>query len=142
MIRSWPDAVAREVTTIEWTLIAIASPICAPSTLTGSVTSCPPLMAGVIIGPQHPGAVFATMYPPSRTVPRTSALGPMIPSQKRSTYTVSRAEDTAGGRAAVVAMGLLLLGSREPKLSASSPARRVRAVDRAWLAARSLARAG
>ena len=41
--------------------MTIASPTSAPSTATGSVTSWPPLMAGVIIGPQHPGAVFATM---------------------------------------------------------------------------------
>jgi hypothetical protein len=85
IVRSLPDAVASDVTSIERIRIAIASPTSAPSTLTGSVTSCPPLIAGVIIGPQQPGAVLATIVPPSRTVPSTSAPGPMMPSQKRST---------------------------------------------------------
>ena len=58
---SLPDAVAREVTVMSRIRITIASPTSAPSTATGSVTSCPPLMAGVIIGPQQPGAVLATM---------------------------------------------------------------------------------
>jgi len=85
IVRSLPEAVATDVTSIERIRIAIASPTSAPSTFTGSVTSWPPLIAGVIIGPQQPGAVFATIVPPSRTVPSTSALGPMMPSQKRST---------------------------------------------------------
>ena len=84
-MRSFPDDVAMEVTSIEQIRIAIASPTSAPSTATGSVTSWPPLMAGVIIGPQHPGAVLAMMCPPSRTGPSCSDEGPMMPSQKRST---------------------------------------------------------
>src|SRR4051812_31156806 len=55
IIRSLPDAVASDVTSIERMRMASASPTSAPSTATGSVTSCPPLMAGVIIGPQQPG---------------------------------------------------------------------------------------
>src|SRR5689334_3808959 len=73
------------------TRIAIASPTSAPSTATGRVTSCPPLIAGVIIGPQQPGAVLATMWPPSRTGPSISEPGPMIPSPNRSTKMVSAA---------------------------------------------------
>src|SRR4051812_19629665 len=103
IIRSLPDAVASDVTSIERMRMASASPTSAPSTAPGSVPSCPPLMAGVITGPQQPGAVLATMCPPSRTVPTTSALGPMMPSQKRSTYTVSAAVATAG-RDSMVAM--------------------------------------
>ena len=49
--------------------IAIASPTSAPSTKTGVQTSCPPRIAGVIIGPQQPGAEFQTMWPPSATGP-------------------------------------------------------------------------
>ncbi len=85
LVRSLPEAVAIEVTSMEQIRIAIASPTSAPSTATGSVTSWPPLMAGVIIGPQQPGAVLATMWPPSRTGPSSSDDGPMMPSQKRST---------------------------------------------------------
>ncbi len=87
--RSFPDAVAMEVTEMSRMWMATASPTSAPSTATGSVTSWPPLMAGVIIGPQQPGAVLATMWPPSRTGPSISLDGPMMPSQKRSTNTVS-----------------------------------------------------
>ena len=87
-MRSLPDAVARDVTEMSRMWIAIASPTSAPSTSTGSVTSWPPLIAGVIMGPQHPGAVLATMCPPSRTGPSISVPGPMIPSQNRSTKTV------------------------------------------------------
>jgi hypothetical protein len=83
-----PEAVASDVTEISLMKMATASPTSARSTATGSVTSCPPLIAGVIIGPQHPGAVLATMCPASRTGPSISELGPMIPSQKRSTKTV------------------------------------------------------
>ncbi len=88
IMRSLPDAVASDVTEMSRMWIAIASPTSAPSTSTGSVTSWPPRIAGVIIGPQQPGAVLATMCPPSRTGPSISVLGPMIPSQNRSTKTV------------------------------------------------------
>ena len=49
--------------------IAIPSPASAPSTATGVHTSCPPRIAGVIIGPQQPGVEFQTMWPPSATGP-------------------------------------------------------------------------
>ena len=61
IIRSLPEAVASDVTEMSRMWIATASPTSAPSTSTGSVTSWPPLIAGVIIGPQQPGAVLATM---------------------------------------------------------------------------------
>ena len=56
-----------EVTVSDLIRMAMASPTSAPSTATGTVTSCPPFSSGVIMGPQHPGAVFATMNPPSLT---------------------------------------------------------------------------
>ena len=90
--------------------MTIASPTSAPSTATGSVTSWPPLMAGVIIGPQHPGAVLATMCPPSRTVPTTSALGPMIPSQKRFTKTVSAALEVVRSTSTATVPPLIRVG--------------------------------
>jgi hypothetical protein len=58
---SFPDAVASEVTEMSRIRMAMASPTSAPATATGRVTSCPPRIAGVIIGPQQPGAVLATM---------------------------------------------------------------------------------
>ena len=97
--------VASEVTVMSRMRSTMPSPGSAPSTATGRVTSWPPLMAGVIMGPQQPGAVLATMWPPSRTVPSTSALGPMMPSQKRSTITVSAATPV------VVAMSHPLVGA-------------------------------
>ena len=71
--------------------IAIASPTSAPSTATGVQTSCPPRIAGVIIGPQQPG----------RRVPHDVAAvgdraghlrrpGPSRPSVNVSTNTVRR----------------------------------------------------
>ena len=68
--------------------IAIASPTSAPSTATGRQTSCPPRIAGVIIGPQQPGAGFHTMWPPSATGPSISTSGPSRPSVNVSTKTV------------------------------------------------------
>ena len=59
--------------------MAIASPTSAFSTMTGVVTSCPPRIAGVNIGPQQPGAVLATIYPPSATGPVIGTSGPKIP---------------------------------------------------------------
>ena len=74
-MRSLPDDVASEVTEMSRMRMAIASPTSAPATATGRVTSWPPRIAGVIIGPQHPGAVLATMWPPSRTGPSISSSG-------------------------------------------------------------------
>ena len=87
---SLPDAVAEEVTAMSLMRIAIASPGCAPSTATGEQTSWPPRIAGVIIGPQQPGAEFQTMWPPSATGPSSSTSGPSVPSVKVSTTTVRR----------------------------------------------------
>ena len=70
--------------------IAIASPGSAPSTATGVQTSCPPRIAGVIIGPQQPGVEFQTMWPPSATGPSCSTSGPSTPSVNVSTTTVRR----------------------------------------------------
>src|SRR5699024_7387806 len=64
---SLPEAVASDVTRIDLIWIATASPASAPSTQTGFVTSWPHFSSGVIIGPQQPGAVLATMWPPSFT---------------------------------------------------------------------------
>jgi hypothetical protein len=58
---SLPEAVAIDVTAMSRIRIAIPSPTSAPATATGCATSCPPRIAGVIIGPQQPGAVFTTM---------------------------------------------------------------------------------
>ena len=58
---SLPDAVAIDVTSMSRMRIAIASPTSAPATATGCATSWPPRIAGVIIGPQHPGEVLTTM---------------------------------------------------------------------------------
>src|SRR5215216_322465 len=85
---SLPDAVAVEVTAMSLIRTAIASPTCAPSTATGRHTSWPPRIAGVIIGPQQPGAGFHTMWPPSATGPSISTSGPSSPSVNVSTKTV------------------------------------------------------
>ena len=68
--------------------IAIASPTCAPSTATGVQTSWPPRIDGVIIGPQQPGLVLTTMWPPSATGPSMGTSGPRTPSVNVSTKTV------------------------------------------------------
>src|SRR5580692_9480672 len=65
-----------------------ASPGIAPSTNTGRVTSCPPRIRGVIIGPQHPGAVFPTIVPPDVTGPSIGLAGSKIPSVSSETMTV------------------------------------------------------
>ena len=88
MAMSLPEAVAIEVTTMSLTRIAIASPGSAPATATGRATSWPPRSRGVIIGPQQPGAVLTTMWPPSSTGPSISWLGPSTPSVNASTNTV------------------------------------------------------
>ena len=85
---SFPDAVASDVTSMSLIRIAIASPTRAPSTATGRHTSWPPRIAGVIIGPQQPGAGFQTMWPPSATGPSISTSGPSRPSVNVSTKTV------------------------------------------------------
>src|SRR3954447_2347967 len=87
---SLPEAVAREVTAMSLMRMAIASPTSAPSTATGVHTSCPPRIAGVIIGPQQPGVEFQTMWPPSATRPSITESGPSVPSVKVSTTTVRR----------------------------------------------------
>ena len=87
---SLPDDVARDVTAMSLMRIAIASPTSAPSTKTGVQTSCPPRIAGVIIGPQQPGAEFQTMWPPSATGPAIATSGPSSPSVNVSTTTVRR----------------------------------------------------
>ena len=87
---SLPDAVACEVTAMSLMRIAIASPTSAPWTATGVQTSCPPRIAGVIIGPQQPGVEFQTMWPPSATGPSSSTSGPSVPSVNVSTSTVWR----------------------------------------------------
>jgi hypothetical protein len=61
------------------------SPMLAFLIATGSHTSCPPLIVGVIIGPQQPGAVRKVMEPPSLRGPRNLLLGPIIPFVKTST---------------------------------------------------------
>ena len=71
--------------------MAIASPTLAPSTATGVQTSWPPRIDGVIIGPQQPGVVLTTMWPPSATGPSICTSGPSVPSVKVSTNTVWRA---------------------------------------------------
>ena len=68
--------------------IAIESPTVAPSTRTGCVTSCPPRKRGVIIGPQQPGAVLATIVPPSASGPSMGSAGSSTLLVKRSTVTV------------------------------------------------------
>ena len=88
---SLPDDVAIDVTEMSRMRRTTASPTSAPSTATGRVTSWPPRIAGVIIGPQQPGAVFATMWPPSATGPSISTSGPSRPSVNSSTNTVRRA---------------------------------------------------
>ena len=87
---SLPDEVADDVTAMSLIRIAIASPTSAPSTATGVHTSCPPRIAGVIIGPQQPGVEFHTMWPPSATGPAISTSGPSVPSVNVSTNTVRR----------------------------------------------------
>src|SRR5690349_11989214 len=88
---SLPDAVASDVTSIALMRIAIASPTSAPSTATGCATSWPPRIDGVIIGPQQPGVVLTTMWPPLATGPSIVTSGPSSPSVKVSTNTVWRA---------------------------------------------------
>jgi len=53
--------------------MATPSPSLAPSTNISCVTSWPPRRRGVIIGPQHPGAVWAMMVPPFSTGPSIGA---------------------------------------------------------------------
>ena len=84
-----PEAVAIEVTRMRWMRMAMASPGSAPSTATGAVTSWPPWNEGVIIGPQQPGAVSATMVPPSATGPSIGWLGPTRPPVKVETRMLS-----------------------------------------------------
>jgi hypothetical protein len=86
--RSLPDDVATDVTTMSLMRMTTASPGAAPATATGRATSWPPRIRGVIIGPQHPGAVLTTMWPPSSTGPSISWLGPSTPFVKVSTNTV------------------------------------------------------
>jgi hypothetical protein len=74
-----PDDVTTDVTLTFLMRIAMASPGTAPATATGLVTSCPPLKEGVIIGPQHPGAVSAVIVPPLATGPTMGMLGPTKP---------------------------------------------------------------
>ncbi len=83
---STPELDAFDRIFISSTFIAIASPIFAPSTFTGRATSWPPLMFGVIIGPQHPGDVTKTIFPPSVTFPAISTSGPIIPSVSLELY--------------------------------------------------------
>ncbi len=85
---SLPDAVTREVTWMDRMRMAMESPGSAPWTKTGCVTSCPPRMAGVSMGPQQPGAVLATMMPPSSTGPSMATSGPRMPLVKVLTKTV------------------------------------------------------
>ena len=70
---------ASEVTRTFFSRMAMASPISAPSTMTGRVTSCPPWNLGVIIGPQQPGGVPVRMMPPLRTTAAGAIPGPTIP---------------------------------------------------------------
>src|ERR1700730_13022515 len=65
-----------------------ASPGSAPAINTGRVTSCPPRIRGVIIGPQHPGAVFPTIVPPSINGPSIGFAGSKMPSVSSDTRTV------------------------------------------------------
>ena len=88
---SLPEDVASDVTAMSLMRIATASPTSAPATATGWQTSCPPRIAGVIIGPQQPGVEFHTMWPPSATGPSIGTSGPSRPSVKVSTKTVRRA---------------------------------------------------
>src|SRR5690348_9754823 len=93
---SLPDAVAIDVTSMSRMRIAIASPTSAPATATGWATSWPPRIAGVIIGPQQPGAVLTTMWPPSATGPSIGTSGPSSPSVNVSTKTVRWGAAVAG----------------------------------------------
>src|SRR3954469_25710107 len=103
---SLPDAVATEVTAMSLMRIATPSPTSAPATATGEQTSCPPRIAGVIIGPQQPGVEFQTMWPPSATGPSIAASGPSVPSVNVSTTTVRRASvDMAIGSPSFSAAG-------------------------------------
>src|SRR5260370_648398 len=74
--------------------IAMASPTSAPATATGRVTSWPPRIAGVIIGPQHPGAVFATICLPSLTGPSIGSAGSSNPFVNSLTNSVSAPAST------------------------------------------------
>jgi hypothetical protein len=89
--RSFPDAVALDVIAMSRMRMTTASPTSAPATATGWHTSCPPRIAGVIIGPQQPGVEFHTMCPPSRTGPSIGTSGPSSPSVNVSTKTVEAA---------------------------------------------------
>src|SRR5690606_41945220 len=91
---SLPEAVAIEVGRMERMRMAMASPTSAPSTYTGLVTSCPPHNDGVIIGPQQPGVVLATMYPPFLTGPSMGWAGSSSPLVNSLTNTVSWASWT------------------------------------------------
>src|SRR5215211_5253424 len=85
--------------------IAIASPTSPPATATGCATSCPPRIDGVIIGPQQPGLVLTTMWPPSSTGPSSSRSGPIRPLVNVSTKTVRCVSPTdVGGAAGRTAM--------------------------------------
>src|SRR5579862_2691106 len=82
---STPTEAAFDLTSIFPTVMSIESLGRAPFTATGFDTSCPPLMLGVIIGPQHPGAVRKVIDPPSLIGPSSVELGPIIPFVKTST---------------------------------------------------------
>ncbi len=100
---SLPDAVASEVTSTSLMRIAIASPTCASATATGWLTSCPPRIDGVIIGPQQPGVEFQTMWPPLATGPSIGTSGPSRPLVKVLTKTVccTSVERTSAGSMAM-----------------------------------------
>ena len=125
--RSLPELVAIEVTSMSRMRMAMASPISAPATATGVETSCPPRIDGVIIGPQHPGVVFTTMWPPSATGPAIRTSGPRRPSVKVSTKTVRWTWVVAVGGVCVAAMRGLLRFGYPPDTgvtsASSSPAR-------------------
>src|SRR5690606_34517433 len=72
--------------------MATPSPISAPTTRPGCVTSWPPRRLGVIIGPQQPGAVFAIMVPPFSTGPSIGPSGSSTLFVKLSTTTLRLAE--------------------------------------------------
>lgn len=83
-----------DVTSIRRMRIAIESPICAPLTNTGCVTSCPPRKRGVIMGPQHPGAVLALIVPPSANGPSIGSDGSSRLLVNRSTVTTIDGSDS------------------------------------------------
>src|SRR5258708_10004886 len=80
-----------EVTLISGIRRTTAAAGIVPPQTPGRLTSCPPRILGVIIGPQHPGAVFPTIVPPDVTGPSIGLLGSKIPSVSSETMTVRRA---------------------------------------------------